>query len=337
MVDPGKLYGPYITHYRYVLRWRWLIIAGWAVAMVALTRAFGWLYEKAPESDWLVPAVACVFSFVIWIAELRNRQAIHRCRAALKTIEDKIIPSDIPKLLSGDIPAGGCKDRVKSHGFWITVLVLGSSILCGVGTAYLAYQGGKLQGYIGPGDLNTERTSMANYVIAVSTVAYVALTCVVVVFMYRQTQAQRETIKLQAFQMLATRMEAVRQDRKTVRSYFHQAKADQGSNVSQPLPPDVEAAADRVCREFDYLGLMDRESMVDHRLVDLFYSVPFVQLYEVGLGDYVQKLRMREERGPTHFWELVEFYGRVKNVPKNHPGLSGQTDWPPKPRVLSST
>lgn len=67
--------------------------------------------------------------------------------------------------------------------------------------------------------------------------------------------------------------------------------------------------------------------------VDYIYAVPFVDLYDAFLGDYVQHLRAGD-RGPRHFWELVKFYERVKYVPSNHPAVTGAPDWPPDPRKV---
>jgi len=167
----------------------------------------------------------------------------------------------------------------------------------------------------------------ANYVIAVATAVYVFLTALVVYLMFRQTRAQKEAVKFQRFHMLAIRMEDVREQRHAVRDYVRESKSQQGKVVF-PLPDEVRNSTDKVCREFDYMGLLDRTEIVDSRLIDSFYAVPFALLYEDILGEYVAELRKPDNRSPTHFWELVQFYERIKSVPKNHPGLSGKVDWP---------
>jgi hypothetical protein len=170
---------------------------------------------------------------------------------------------------------------------------------------------------------------MDNRVMAIATVFYVALTAAVVWIMHIQTTAQTRTVKLQMFNMLAARMENARQHRQVVRDYASKCWLETG-RVVFPLPDNVRDAADRVCREFDYLGLIDRNRIVDPKLIDQFYAVPFVQLYEDVLQTYVDDLRKPENRGPAHFWELVQLYERVKNVPRNHPGLGPavKPDWP---------
>jgi hypothetical protein len=167
---------------------------------------------------------------------------------------------------------------------------------------------------------------MTDLVVAIATVAYVALTAAVVLFMWLQTKAQRKTLQMQAFDMLAAKLEEGRQQRRVVRDYARDSKARSGKVVF-PLPNEVMDAVDRICRDFDYLGLFDRTGLVDSRLVDMFYSVPFVLLYEDILGEYVAELRKQENRGPTHLWELVKFYERVRAVPKNHPGVTGNANW----------
>lgn len=104
-----------------------------------------------------------------------------------------------------------------------------------------------------------------------------------------------------------------------------------------PEPPEdpngiIKKAADDVCRVYDRLALIDRHKLLNNKYVDEFYSVPFVILYERVLDKYVDGLR-RGERGLTHFWELTQFYDRVKSVPANHPAyIEGAKEWPKKPR-----
>jgi hypothetical protein len=91
-------------------------------------------------------------------------------------------------------------------------------------------------------------------------------------------------------------------------------------------------AVDDLCRTFDLLGVYDRLGIVNSLHVDYMYAVPFVELYETFLADYIAHLRAPERRGQKHFWELVQFYERVKNVPRNHPAETGAVVWPRHPR-----
>ena len=150
---------------------------------------------------------------------------------------------------------------------------------------------------------------------------YTFLTLIIVLYMRQQTL-------LQNFDMMAQQLEDTRTDRAVLRAYV-----TEGDVRIPPPPGPVLEAADRVCRIFDLLGFMDRRHLLNRNLVDEFYSVPFVLLYEQLLGGYAAYLRDESRRGSTHFWELVQFYERVRYVPQNHPGrTTGATKWPAHPR-----
>ena len=97
------------------------------------------------------------------------------------------------------------------------------------------------------------------------------------------------------------------------------------------LNEDELKAVDQLCRAFDLIGVYDRLGIVNSLHVDYMYAVPFVELYETFLGQYVESLR-NGPRGKRHFWELVAFYERVKCVPRNHSADTGRPDWPENPR-----
>ena len=170
-------------------------------------------------------------------------------------------------------------------------------------------------------------SALAAIASALAALASVALTIIIIWYTHTQTSIQKKVSDVQAFYSVAQRMEQIRGDRQIVRDYVKKGE------IQIPPPDDVQKAADHICREFDILGLLDRTGFIDSRLVDLFYSVPFVLLYNDILGSYVEYLRKPERRGPTHFWELVQFYDRVQNVPGNHPSFSGAADWPINPRL----
>ncbi len=108
-------------------------------------------------------------------------------------------------------------------------------------------------------------------------------------------------------------MEKTRPARKLIREARSQGRTWRDLNEAEL------AAVDDLCRSFDLLGVYDRLGIVNSMHVDLMYSVPFVDLYNTFLTDYIAHLQKPEQRGKTHFWELVQFYERVKNVPRNHP------------------
>lgn len=115
-----------------------------------------------------------------------------------------------------------------------------------------------------------------------------------------------------------------------IRHLIYKAR-DQGKTWKDLKTEELEDV-DELCRKFDTLGLYDRLGIVNSYHIDMFYSVPFVDIYETFIRDYVADLRTIEKRGPRHFWELVQFYERVKKVPHNHPASTGKEAWPENPR-----
>jgi hypothetical protein len=145
----------------------------------------------------------------------------------------------------------------------------------------------------------------------VATVAYTVLTAFIAWYMRRQTSLQKQLTNIQIFYSFVKRMEATRVDRAKLRAYVQQQRAA-GQPITMPLPPDVDEAANRVCREYDILGLLDRHGLIDRRLVDQFYSVPLALLHKDILATYLNYIRDASRRGPTHFWELASFAERVR-------------------------
>lgn len=121
-------------------------------------------------------------------------------------------------------------------------------------------------------------------------------------------------------------MEPTRNTRRLIRSMVEKKRGWKDLTENELLQ------VDDLCRRFDLLGLYDRLGIVSTLHVDYIYSVPFVELYDDFLSDYVDHLR-RGSRGLMHFWELVQFYNRVKHVPNNHPASTGGADWPENPRA----
>lgn len=117
-------------------------------------------------------------------------------------------------------------------------------------------------------------------------------------------------------------MEEVRKDRATLRDFVERRTA--GSVVK--LDEDGLIAADRVCRQFDILGLLDRRELIDRNVVVEFYAGALIELYENVLRDYMNQLR----RGGTHFWELTQLYERMKTIRSSHPHPleGGKDSWP---------
>lgn len=183
--------------------------------------------------------------------------------------------------------------------------------------------------------------------IATSTNIILALVVVVLTLIIAwYTRIQGKVAQSEFFDSVTKMMEDTRRDRHIIRAYVNGRKSsnkpvflkpeelsDAADRVSQ-LPKEVSDAADRVSRAYDYLGLLDRNRLVDHKLIDFFYSVPLVKLWDDLLGDYVTKLTDPKTgtRDKTHLWELRQFYEQVKNVPANHPEVAGKKNWPRNPR-----
>src|SRR5439155_10364474 len=99
-----------------------------------------------------------------------------------------------------------------------------------------------------------------------ASIFYTFLTWIIVRYMKRQTLLQKTVNDTQIFEMIVRRLEATREARALIRDYVKKGE------VVIPPPGPVLEAADRVCREFDFLGLIDRRGLVNHALVDEFYS-----------------------------------------------------------------
>jgi len=147
-----------------------------------------------------------------------------------------------------------------------------------------------------------------------------------------------DTIVTTAFELLKLRRNqglldvfGMMEKTRPARTLVREARAER--RTWRDLDKTELASVDELCRSFDLLGVYDRLGLVNSMHVDLMYSVPFVDLYESFLADYVKHVRGPRERGKTHFWELVQFYERVKNVPHNHPANKGERNWPSNPRA----
>lgn len=140
-------------------------------------------------------------------------------------------------------------------------------------------------------------------------------------------ESRKREFDTESFLRVTDFMEQTRQARSLVRGLI------KGNRTWETLDRETELpVVDDLCRAFDRLGMLDRLQLIDTRLVDFFYSVPFVELYSQYLRNYVADLRSDEKRGPTHFWELVQFYDRVQHVPEGHPAKTGDPKWPDDPR-----
>ena len=164
------------------------------------------------------------------------------------------------------------------------------------------------------------------------------VTIFLVIYARGQLISQKKINKFQMFHMIMCRMESTREYRQILRNYIKETKTTRKISTLDEkdvleAPESVRDSAEKICREFDIIGLLDQNDMIDSSLVDKLYSVPFVPLYDDFLHYYVEDLQRPDSRGPTHFWELAKFYERVKYVPRNHPALNNADDWPKKIRA----
>jgi len=170
-----------------------------------------------------------------------------------------------------------------------------------------------------------------NWFLVALTTVYVITTIAI----WRATAAQRRATDLQlarsGFIQVIDLMERCREDRAYVR-LLHKNGKTHADLVDMDL-----RRVDNVCRVFDILGYYDRHRLIPQHFIDEFYAPTFIEIYESFLKSYVSSLREVTSRGPTHFWELVQFYERVKDVRKQHPALTNSENWPENPRSLLPT
>jgi hypothetical protein len=92
---------------------------------------------------------------------------------------------------------------------------------------------------------------------------------------------------------------------------------------------EERAAADRICRWFDILGVLDSLKFVDRKLVDRFYAIPAFELWDI-CKPHVQS--QQKSRGAHHLWEFAQLAESVRCVKQNHPAIAKSPRWPRNPR-----
>lgn len=143
-MDPARLYEIYVAQYKYVLRWRWLIVVGWGAMMYVTGRVFAWAYLHTPRTDWIFLLLAAALSFGFWMAELRNRSAVQRWRRALAEVEAAVIPPGLSRPFADEVGGQTLGDKLRSHSAFVTFVMLGSTILLVIYAVYAASHEGKL-------------------------------------------------------------------------------------------------------------------------------------------------------------------------------------------------
>src|ERR1035441_10023872 len=95
----------------------------------------------------------------------------------------------------------------------------------------------------------------------IAAVIYTGLTLFIALFMAWQTHLQRNVLRMQVLFNIVERLEKVRAERRIVCDWINKKRTELGTSEQLPVPPDdpaVIAATDKVCREYDIVGLLER-------------------------------------------------------------------------------
>lgn len=82
---------------------------------------------------------------------------------------------------------------------------------------------------------------------------------------------------------------------------------------------EEKEAANKVTRQYDILGVLEKLGYIDPEFVDRFWAISAVEVWEV-CKDWVDN--ERSLRGPNHLWEFEQLAKRVEPVKRNHPAIS---------------
>ena|SRR5437773_2558323 len=72
---------------QYAADFRVKIVTGWATFYAGFAAAFVWVQENHKRLSWLVTLIAAAITVLMWIADKRNRIAIHRSKDVGASIE----------------------------------------------------------------------------------------------------------------------------------------------------------------------------------------------------------------------------------------------------------
>ena len=89
---------------------------------------------------------------------------------------------------------------------------------------------------------------------------------------------------------------------------------------------EEKAAANKVTRQYDILGVLEKLGYIDPEFVDRFWAISAVEVWEI-CREWVNN--ERSLRGPNHLWEFEQLAKRVEPVKRNHPAISNAAR-PPK-------
>lgn len=131
-----KAYDEIGPNYRFFLAWRHATFAGGLVILWGTCALLTAAYEKGLAIAWLIPLLASLATFCLWLADRRTRQIYRALTLAGKALEDDIqgpyhalseisIPKDSPFFPQKDNPH--CK--LFSQSFALDCFFLGSALI----------------------------------------------------------------------------------------------------------------------------------------------------------------------------------------------------------------
>ncbi|MBI3447256.1 MAG: hypothetical protein HY055_18270 [Magnetospirillum sp.] len=150
-------------------------------------------------------------------------------------------------------------------------------------------------------------------------------TVIYVFFTYRLLRRANSEANVNGFLSLLKWIEEGRPDRLAARKIISERKA------LDDLTDNERLTLDRVCKSFDILGYMDRRRLIPQEFIDELYAVSFSKVYRGVLIEHVNS-EIAGQGQPGHFWELKQFFERIKQVPDQHPAITGKAAWPKNSR-----
>lgn len=155
----------------------------------------------------------------------------------------------------------------------------------------------------------------------IPTVSVVLALVALLVAFFRNAWMARQ-VRLSSAVSIVAWLESVRPDRGVLYRIRDERK-------QLPWSDEEKAAASKVARSFDILGILDSLKYTDRRFVDRFYAIPAAELWAICEA-WVRNERLR--RGEHHLWEFEQLAKRVAKVKSNHPAVLKRSRWPRCPR-----
>src|ERR1035437_2251766 len=87
MVEEAKAYEEIGPNYRYFLAWRQAAFVGGAVLLWGTCSLLASAYEEGLSFAWLIPLLASLIAFCLWLTDRRTRQIYQSLTKAGKALE----------------------------------------------------------------------------------------------------------------------------------------------------------------------------------------------------------------------------------------------------------